>query len=190
MKSLCHGKGIVSPSSNTGFLHHQYRKKPAVLVISLWSWTTSDLGGPTNQLIFFEWWPFWDGENVTLSLTGEWWPPTIGDIICKILWVAGGVETLRGYFNGTLGPIHLAPLGGSRASTKRHCSMVSLLKGWSSTPANSLVRLVSVYPCYKPSLRFRISKAQSSLGFGETNAYKHMLNFCCQPKIFGWILGA
>ena len=26
----------------------------------------------------FCWWPFWDGENVTLS-DGCWWPPTIGD---------------------------------------------------------------------------------------------------------------
>ena len=54
-------------------------EQPAVLVIQWWYWITSDFGGPTNQLIFLEWWPFWDGENVTdvtLSLEGEWWPPT------------------------------------------------------------------------------------------------------------------
>ena len=134
--------------SGTGFPTSTVPKKPAVLVIKSWYWITSDLGGPTQykwKVVYHLLYQMFSEpssikhpkkKSVSWSLycspgwwiktcrkkTPGWWNQTSRKNMEKNMVIKKNIATsttvLRTSFK-------------SLASTKRHCSMVSLLKGCS-----------------------------------------------------------
>ena len=158
-------------------------EQPAVLVIYWWYWITSDCGGPTNQLIFFEWWPFCDGENVTLSkVNGDRPNNDRGQKWSRLESSPGGPNIGKIHLVDVENPINKWDI---RYRSLNWCWKDILQNPW--PPPSDTARwwacwrdegpnlrirwsgLVRVYPYYKPSLRFRISKAWDSLGFWWKN---------------------
>ena len=176
-------KGIVSTSSDTGILHHQYQNNP------LYWWYTDDIGLRLIVAVQPINWYFLSGDLFAMVKTWHFqrWmvtdPTTIGD--------KNGHGLNHHLVDQTLAKIHLVDVENPinkwdiRYRSLNWCWKDILQNPW--PPPSDTARwwacwrdegpnlrirwsgLVRVYPYYKPSLRFRISKAWDSLGFWWKN---------------------